>query len=101
MSAAAAVVRTGRRATRSRVAGVDEAGRGPLAGPVVAAAVVLNPRRPIDGLRDSKQLTAAQRCDLAYEIRARALAYALGEASVGWIDSLKILQGRWLAGRRW
>jgi len=100
MIARATAQRTGRPAPRSRIAGVDEAGRGPLAGPVVAAAVVLNPRRPIDGLRDSKQLTAAQRRDLADEIRARALAFALGEASVAEIDSLNILQATLLAMRR-
>ena len=65
------------------VAGIDEAGRGPLAGPVVAAAVVLDPARPIVGLRDSKLLSARQRACLAVEIRARALAWSVGEA---WID---------------
>jgi ribonuclease HII len=85
---------------RIRIAGVDEAGRGPLAGPVVAAAVVLDPRRPIEGLRDSKQLTAAQRRELAIRIRADALAYAVAEASVAEIDRLNILQASLLAMRR-
>jgi len=85
---------------RIRVAGVDEAGRGPLAGPVVAAAVVLDPKRPIEGLRDSKQLTAAQRRELAIRIRADALAYAVAEASVAEIDRLNILQASLLAMRR-
>ena len=83
-----------------RIAGVDEAGRGPLAGPVVAAAVVLDPRRPIDGLRDSKQLTAARRRELAVMIRASALAYAVAQASVAEIDRLNILQASLLAMRR-
>ena len=83
-----------------RIAGVDEAGRGPLAGPVVAAAVVLDPRRPIDGLRDSKQLTAARRRELAVMIRATALAYAVAQASVAEIDRLNILQASLLAMRR-
>jgi ribonuclease HII len=85
---------------RIRIAGVDEAGRGPLAGPVVAAAVVLDPRRPIEGLRDSKQLTAMQRRELAIRIRADALAYAVAEASVAEIDRLNILQASLLAMRR-
>ncbi len=83
-----------------RIAGVDEAGRGPLAGPVVAAAVVLDPSRPIEGLRDSKQLTAARRRELAIRIRADALAYAVAEASVAEIDRLNILQASLLAMRR-
>jgi ribonuclease HII len=83
-----------------RIAGVDEAGRGPLAGPVVAAAVVLDPSRPIEGLRDSKQLTAVQRRELAIRIRADALAYAVAEASVAEIDRLNILQASLLAMRR-
>ena len=85
---------------RVRVAGVDEAGRGPLAGPVVAAAVVLDPTRPIEGLRDSKQLTPARRRELAIRIRADALAYAVAEASVAEIDRLNILQASLLAMRR-
>jgi ribonuclease HII len=82
---------------RIRIAGVDEAGRGPLAGPVVAAAVVLDPNRPIEGLRDSKQLTPAQRRELATRIRADALAFAVAQASVAEIDRLNILQASLLA----
>jgi ribonuclease HII len=85
---------------RIRIAGVDEAGRGPLAGPVVAAAVVLDPNRPIEGLRDSKQLTALQRRKLAIQIRAHALAFAVAQASVAEIDRLNILQASLLAMRR-
>ena len=81
-------------------AGVDEAGRGPLAGPVVAAAVVLDPRRPIAGLRDSKQLPAEERDRLAILIRARASAWAIGWADAGEIDVLNILQATLLAMRR-
>jgi ribonuclease HII len=82
------------------VCGVDEAGRGPLAGPVFAAAVILDPRRPIDGLRDSKQLTEARRNELAPQIKERALAWAIGECSREEIDSLNILQATMLAMRR-
>ncbi len=82
------------------VCGVDEAGRGPLAGTVVAAAVILDPSRPIEGLRDSKRLTAKQREHLALLIRERALAWALGESSVVEIDSLNILQATMLAMQR-
>ncbi len=82
------------------VAGVDEAGRGPLAGPVVAAAVILDPTRPIVGLRDSKQLSAARREALAAGIRARALAWSIASASVEEIDTLNILQASLLAMRR-
>ncbi len=82
------------------LAGVDEAGRGPLAGPVVAAAVLLDPQRPIKGLRDSKQLSATQRTQLAVLIRARATAFAIGMASVEEIDALNILQATLLAMRR-
>ena len=82
------------------VAGVDEAGRGPLAGPVVAAAVILDPLRPIAGLRDSKELTAGLRERLAGEIRARALAWAIGWSDAGEIDALNILQASLLAMRR-
>ena len=85
---------------RIRIAGVDEAGRGPLAGPVVEAAVVLDPNRPIEGLRDSKQLTPAQRRELATRIRADALAFAVAQASVAEIDRLNILQASLLAMRR-
>lgn len=82
------------------VAGVDEAGRGPLAGPVVAAAVILNPRKPIAGLADSKALTAARRARLYDEILDKALCCAIAEASVAEIDSLNILQATMLAMRR-
>mgnify|MGYP000881351835 FL=1 len=80
--------------------GVDEAGRGPLAGPVVAAAVILDPADPIDGLDDSKKLSAKRRAALAVEIRARALAWAVAEASVEEIDRINILQASLLAMRR-
>jgi len=80
-----------------RICGIDEAGRGPLAGPVVAAAVILGPGRRINGLRDSKQLTAACREQLADRIRARAVAWAVAEASVEEIDALNILQATLLA----
>jgi ribonuclease HII len=83
-----------------RVAGVDEAGRGPLAGPVVAAAVILDPQRPIRGLADSKVLTPEERAVLAPLIRERALAYAVGWADREEIDVLNILQATFLAMRR-
>ncbi|MEJ2575545.1 MAG: ribonuclease HII [Gammaproteobacteria bacterium] len=82
------------------VCGLDEAGRGPLAGPVVAAAVVLDERDPIVGLADSKQLAESRRVLLAREIRGRALAWALGRAEVEEIDRLNILQASLLAMRR-
>lgn len=82
------------------VAGVDEAGRGPLAGPVVAAAVILDELNPIAGLADSKQLTPARRERLFDEIRARALCCSVAEASVEEIDQLNILQATLLAMRR-
>lgn len=82
------------------VCGVDEAGRGPLAGPVVAAAVILDPARPIDGLNDSKKLSARRREQLALLIRERALAWAVAEASVDEIDRLNILQASLLAMQR-
>jgi ribonuclease HII len=82
------------------VAGIDEAGRGPLAGPVVAAAVILDPARPIDGLNDSKKLSEAARERLAIEIREKALAWAIAEASPAEIDRLNILQATFLAMRR-
>lgn len=82
------------------LAGVDEAGRGPLAGPVVAAAVLLDPQRPIAGLRDSKKLLAARREELAVLIRERALDYAVGVAQVEEIDAINILQATLLAMRR-
>lgn len=82
------------------VAGVDEAGRGPLAGPVVAAAVILDPSRPIVGLADSKKLSPARREWLADEIRAKSLAWALGWAEVAEIDRVNILQASLLAMQR-
>ena len=82
------------------VSGVDEAGRGPLAGPVVAAAVILDDLRPISGLADSKALTAARRERLYDEIRAKALCCSIAEASVEEIDQLNILQATMLAMRR-
>ena len=82
------------------VAGVDEAGRGPLAGPVVAAAVILDELQPIRGLADSKVLGARRREALFDEIRAKALACCIAEASVAEIDSLNILQATLLAMRR-
>ena len=82
------------------VAGVDEAGRGPLAGPVVAAAVILDPDRPIVGLADSKVLKEAERERLADLVRREALAWALGRAEVAEIDEINILQASLLAMRR-
>jgi ribonuclease HII len=82
------------------VCGVDEAGRGPLAGPVVAAAVVLDPRRPIDGLRDSKLLTERQRVALAGEIKRKARAFAVAAATEAEIERLNILQASLLAMER-
>jgi len=82
------------------IAGVDEAGRGPLAGPVFAAAVILDPARPIAGLRDSKLLSARRRERLAVEIRSEALAWAVASADVAEIDALNILQATLLAMRR-
>lgn len=80
--------------------GVDEAGRGPLAGPVVAAAVMLDPDRHIEGLRDSKKLSAAARERLADEIRLKAAAWCVAEASVDEIDRLNILHATMLAMQR-
>ncbi len=82
------------------VAGVDEAGRGPLAGPVVAAAVILDDANPIKGLADSKKLTALRREKLYDEIRAKALCVGVGQASVEEIDRLNILQATMLAMQR-
>ncbi|SRR5690606_30193648 len=82
------------------VAGVDEAGRGPLAGPVVAAAVVLDPARPIDGLADSKVLPPEERRRLAREIRLRARAFAIAAADPAEIDGINILQATLLAMER-
>lgn len=86
--------------TPGLLAGVDEAGRGPLAGPVVAAAVILDDLNPIEGLADSKKLTAARRERLYDEIRAKALCCAVAQASVEEIDTLNILQATLLAMRR-
>ena len=80
--------------------GVDEAGRGPLVGPVVAAAVILDPARPVAGLADSKALTPAVRRELAAALRCRALAWSIGLASPAEIDALNILQATLLAMRR-
>ncbi len=82
------------------VAGVDEAGRGPLAGPVVAAAVILDPARPVRGLRDSKALSDARRVALAERIRERAMAWAIASAEPAEIDALNILAATLLAMRR-
>ena len=79
------------------VAGVDEVGRGPLAGEVVAAAVILDPKRTVEGLRDSKKLTAKRREQLALVIRERATAWFIASASVAEIDQLNILQASLLA----
>ncbi|MBV5284814.1 MAG: ribonuclease HII [Methyloversatilis discipulorum] len=83
-----------------KIAGVDEAGRGPLCGPVYAAAVILDPLRPIDGLNDSKKLSEKKREALAPLIRERALAWAVGIATVEEIDRLNILHATMLAMRR-
>ena len=82
------------------VAGVDEVGRGPLAGDVVAAAVILDPARPIAGLRDSKKLSEARRQELAAVIRRQALAWCVARASVAEIDALNILEASMLAMQR-
>lgn len=82
------------------ICGVDEAGRGPLAGPVTAAAVILDPARPIEGLRDSKKLSEAQRDALALQIKERSLAWSIAQCSEQEIDTLNILQATMLAMRR-
>ncbi len=82
------------------IAGVDEAGRGPLVGSVVAAAVILDPNNPIEGLNDSKKLTEKKREKLFVEIKEKALAWAIAEASHHEIDELNILQASLLAMRR-
>ena len=87
-------------ATTQLIAGVDEVGRGPLAGAVVAAAVILDPTKPIHGLTDSKKLTARMRERLSIEIQASALAFAFGRADVDEIDQLNILQASLLAMQR-
>jgi len=88
------------RSVSSLLAGVDEAGRGPLAGPVMAAAVILDPEAPVTGLADSKVLTASRRAALEEEIKARALAWGLASASVEEIDRCNILEASMLAMQR-
>jgi ribonuclease HII len=83
-----------------RIAGIDEAGRGPLAGPVVAAAVILRPRRPIEGVADSKQLSPEERARLSIVIRREALCFGIGWADQVEIDAINILQATFLAMRR-
>lgn len=83
-----------------RLAGVDEVGRGPLVGSVVAAAAILDPARPIDGLNDSKALTAKRREALDVEIREKALAFTVAEASAAEVDALNIFHATHLAMRR-
>jgi ribonuclease HII len=83
-----------------RIAGIDEVGRGPLAGPVVAAAVILRPRRPIEGVADSKTLSAEERSRLSVQIRREALCFGIGWADQIEIDALNILQATFLAMRR-
>jgi len=85
---------------RTDLAGVDEVGRGPLAGDVVAAAVILDPHRPVAGLRDSKKLSPARRDELAALIREQSLAWCVARASVEEIDQLNILQASLLAMKR-
>lgn len=82
------------------ICGVDEAGRGPLAGPVFAAAVILDPARPIAGLRDSKKLSEARRDALAIQIKDQALAWSIAQCCEAEIDTLNILQATMLAMRR-
>ncbi|HID45459.1 MAG TPA: ribonuclease HII [Chromatiaceae bacterium] len=82
------------------ICGVDEAGRGPLAGPVVAAAVILDPANPIEGLNDSKKLSEKRRELLYTEIREKSLAWCVGRAEVAEIDTLNILQASLLAMQR-
>ena len=82
------------------IAGVDEAGRGPLVGSVVAAAVILDPNNPIEGLNDSKKLTEKKREKLFFEIKEKALAWAIAEATHQEIDEINILQASLLAMRR-
>ena len=86
--------------TAGLMAGVDEAGRGPLAGPVVAAAVILDDRQPIEGLADSKTLTALRREQLFDQIVARSLCWSIAQASVEEIDRINILQATLLAMQR-
>ncbi len=86
--------------SRDLICGVDEAGRGPLAGPVFAAAVILDPAKPIAGLRDSKKLSEVKRDELALLIRRDALAWSIAQCSAAEIDELNILQATMLAMRR-
>ncbi len=89
-----------RRPRKRFVVGVDEVGRGPLAGSVVAAAVILDPSRPIAGLTDSKLLTEPQRIELDQQIRDQAIAFAIAEATVAEIDDINILHASMLAMQR-
>lgn len=82
------------------IAGVDEAGRGPLAGPVVASAVILNPLQPVIGLRDSKKLSAGKRATLAAQIKSHSLAWSVAWADPAEIDAINILAATMLAMRR-
>ena len=82
------------------IAGVDEAGRGPLAGAVYAAAVILDPNEPIEGLRDSKKLTEKERERLAVEIKEKAIAWSVADATVEEIEEMNILKATMLAMRR-
>ena len=84
----------------ARVCGVDEAGRGPLAGPVFAAAVILDPAKPIQGLKDSKLLSAGRRESLFFLIQENSIACGIAQASVEEIDRLNILQATMLAMQR-
>jgi ribonuclease HII len=89
-----------RSSSARHIAGIDEAGRGPLAGPVVAAAVILKPRRPIEGVADSKQLSAAERERLSVVIRREAVCWGIGWADHVEIDAINILQATFLAMHR-
>ena len=82
------------------IAGVDEVGRGPLAGPVVAAAVILDPKKPIDGLCDSKKMSANRRLEMSDKIKSNSLAWSLGRAEAKEIDEINILQASLLARKR-
>lgn len=82
------------------IAGVDEVGRGPIAGPVVAAAVILDPNKPIEGITDSKKLSERRREQLAAEIMEKAIAWSIGRAEVEEIDQINILQASLVAMRR-
>ena len=85
---------------QGNIAGVDEVGRGPLAGPVIAAAVILNPADPVEGLTDSKKLSEKRREQLDIEIREKAIAWSIGRAEVDEIDTLNILHASLLAMKR-